>query len=122
MMYDHLLTGYIQADDVPKSVNLWTQMQEENVLPKTEFLRKLARFLKEKSQPVPFAVPSETEKDIETAAQSENRTWKASTEKSKQNKAKFTSDPMSITPITTEQKELLNSTTNADPIGYFNLN
>ena len=122
MMYDHLLTGYIQADDVPKSVNLWTQMQEENVLPKTEFLRKLARFLKEKGQPVPFAVPSETEKDIETATQSENRTRKASTEKSKQIKAKVTSEPMSITPITTEQKELLNSTTNADPNGYFNLN
>lgn len=122
MMYDHLLTGYIQADDVPKSMNLWTQMQEENVLPKTEFLRKLARFLKEKGQPVPFAVPPETEKDIGTSSQLENRTRKASTEKSKQSKAKVSSEPIIITPThdnTPEQKDLLNSTANASN-GYLN--
>ena len=117
MMYDHLLTAYIQADDVSKAINLWTQMQEENVLPKAEFLRKLAKFLKKKGQPVPFAVPPEAEKDIETSSQSENRTQKTSTEKSKQNKAKITSEPVSIIPahITTEQSELFNTTPNTDP-------
>lgn len=61
MMYDYLLSAYINAGDPKKAVGVWTQMQEEDLLPKDEFLRKLAKYLTESNEPVPFSIPSISE-------------------------------------------------------------
>lgn len=61
IMYEYLLSAYINAADPKKAVGLWTQMQEEDLLPKDDFLRKLAKFLAESNEPVPFSVPSTPE-------------------------------------------------------------
>ena len=61
MMYDYLLSAYINAADPKKAVGLWTQMQEEDLLPKDDFLRKLGKFLTDSNEPVPFTVPTAQE-------------------------------------------------------------
>ena len=105
MMYDYLLTAHVQSGDASKALNLWTQMQEEDIQPKIEFLRKLAIFLKQKGQLVPFAVPADTEKDIEifTPPQPERSTGKAAAALKPQNvETVASSDPKSNPPKTKE--------------------
>lgn len=59
MMYDCLLDACINVDDAERAVGVWTQMQEENVEPRDEFLWKLGKFLESKNRTVPFAIPDE---------------------------------------------------------------
>ena len=61
MMYTFLLSACIRTDDVARASGLWTQMQEEDVQANEEFLRQLGKFLQNKNQPVPFAIPDATE-------------------------------------------------------------
>lgn len=63
MMFSHLLSGYISTDDATRAAGLWTQMQEEDVKPTDDFMRRLGTFLQEKNVPVPFVLP-----DPESAA------------------------------------------------------
>lgn len=60
MMFNHLLTACIETGDDKRAVGIWTMMQEEDLQPSDDFLRKLGKFLVEKDQPVPFAIPEET--------------------------------------------------------------
>lgn len=61
MMYNFLLSACIRTDDVTRAAGLWTQMQEEDLQPNEEFLRQLGKFLQNKNQPVPFAIPNAAE-------------------------------------------------------------
>lgn len=57
MMFQHMLSACIKTNDVARATALWTQMQEEDVQANPEFLENLGKFLKEKNEPVPFAIP-----------------------------------------------------------------
>lgn len=69
IMYDHLLSSAISLNEPAKALNLWTEMQEEELTPSDRFLRRLAQFLKSKGLPVPFVV---TDIDLEV----DNKVWK----------------------------------------------
>lgn len=56
-IYYQLLLSYIKQNDPEKAMNLWMQMQEEDLSPTDEFLVKLGRFLKEHNMEVPFIMP-----------------------------------------------------------------
>ncbi len=58
MLYDHLLSACIQADKPTRAIGVWTLMQEEgDVVPRDDFLRRLADFLTAKNTSIPFTVP-----------------------------------------------------------------
>ncbi|XP_068906051.1 leucine-rich PPR motif-containing protein, mitochondrial [Tenebrio molitor] len=56
-IYFQLLLSYIKQEEVEKALGLWTQMQEEDLLPTDEFLISLGQFLKSKGVTVPFQIP-----------------------------------------------------------------
>ncbi|KRT80285.1 hypothetical protein AMK59_7357 [Oryctes borbonicus] len=56
-IYYQLLLSYIKQDDPDKALNLWTQMQEEDLAPTDGFLITLGDFLKKHKMDVPFVVP-----------------------------------------------------------------
>lgn len=56
-IYYQLLKSYIKQEDINKALGLWTQMQEEDLLPTDQFLVTLGRFLQERNIEVPFVVP-----------------------------------------------------------------
>ncbi|XP_030763676.1 leucine-rich PPR motif-containing protein, mitochondrial [Sitophilus oryzae] len=56
-IYYQLLLSYIKQGEPEKCLNLWTQMQEEDLAPTNQFLLTLGSFLQEKGIEVPFVVP-----------------------------------------------------------------
>ncbi|GJQ86626.1 hypothetical protein Trydic_g15730 [Trypoxylus dichotomus] len=66
-IYYQLLLSYIKQDDAEKALNLWTQMQEEDLAPTDGFLIKLGEFLKKHKMEVPFAVPESIEQGAESS-------------------------------------------------------
>lgn len=58
-IYYQLLMSYIKQEDIDKALGLWTQLQEEDLLPTEQFLTALGSFLKERNIPVPFVIPNE---------------------------------------------------------------
>lgn len=56
-IYFQLLLSYIKQEEVEKALGLWTQMQEEDLLPTDDFLVHLGKFLEEKGVVVPFKIP-----------------------------------------------------------------
>ncbi|EFA01919.1 leucine-rich PPR motif-containing protein, mitochondrial [Tribolium castaneum] len=56
-IYYQLLLSYIKQEEVEKALGLWTQMQEEDLLPSDEFLQSLGKFLQDKGVSVPFQIP-----------------------------------------------------------------
>ncbi|KAI4463370.1 hypothetical protein MML48_4g00006397 [Holotrichia oblita] len=60
-IYYQLLLSYIKQDDPEKAVNLWMQMQEEDLAPTDNFLIKLGEFLKTHNLHVPFVIPEAEE-------------------------------------------------------------
>lgn len=56
-IYYQLLMSYIKQEDIDKALGLWTQLQEEDVLPTDQFLFTLGNFLKERNISVPFITP-----------------------------------------------------------------
>lgn len=59
-IYYQLLLSYVKQEDAEKALGLWTQMQEEDLMPSDEFLRALGAFLKQKNYEIPFAIPTES--------------------------------------------------------------
>ena len=59
-IYYQLLLSYIKQDEADKALGLWTQMQEEDLLPTDSFLISLGKFLQEKGKAVPFVIPENT--------------------------------------------------------------
>lgn len=57
LIYFNLLQRYQKENDPQKALNLWTKMQEENIVPTDTFLTRLSTFLKENNIEVPFASP-----------------------------------------------------------------
>ncbi|KAK9707701.1 Pentacotripeptide-repeat region of PRORP [Popillia japonica] len=60
-IYYQLLLSYIKQDDPEKAMNLWTQMQEEDLAPTDNFLIKLGEFLSKHNLHVPFVIPESEE-------------------------------------------------------------
>ncbi|KAF7282651.1 hypothetical protein GWI33_002190 [Rhynchophorus ferrugineus] len=56
-IYYQLLLSYIKQDEPDKCIGLWTQMQEEDLAPSSQFLLKLGSYLQEKGLNVPFVMP-----------------------------------------------------------------
>uniref|UniRef100_T1GRJ9 Pentacotripeptide-repeat region of PRORP domain-containing protein n=1 Tax=Megaselia scalaris TaxID=36166 RepID=T1GRJ9_MEGSC len=61
-IYFNLLQSYEKENDHQKALNLWTRMQEENIVPSDTFLIKLGKLLKENNINVPFTIPSSSKK------------------------------------------------------------
>lgn len=59
-IYYQLLMSYIKQEDIDKALGLWTQLQEEDVVPTEQFLITLGNFLKERNISVPFVIPKPT--------------------------------------------------------------
>lgn len=58
LIYFNLLQRYQKENDPQKALNLWTKMQEENIVPTDTFLIRLSTFLIENNIEVPFASPA----------------------------------------------------------------
>lgn len=56
-IYYQLLMSYIKQEDTEKALGLWTQLQEEDLLPTDKFLITLGNFLKHQNIAVPFVIP-----------------------------------------------------------------
>lgn len=66
MLYNHMLTAYINTDQPLRARELWSQLQEENeVTPDDNFMLRLGNFLMSRNCTVPFAMPP----TVSTAAQ-----------------------------------------------------
>lgn len=52
-----LLLSYIKDVQPDKALGLWTKMQEEDIAPNDQFMRKLGDFLKSQNIDVPFTMP-----------------------------------------------------------------
>lgn len=57
-LYLLLLRAFIARNDTQKALNVWTNVQEENLLPPPEMLHELGNYLSEKQLPIPFQMPS----------------------------------------------------------------
>ncbi|KAG5675530.1 hypothetical protein PVAND_005426 [Polypedilum vanderplanki] len=57
-IYYNLMQTYIKEKSVEKCMEMWTKMQEENILPSDMLLTELAAFFKSENVDVPFAVPN----------------------------------------------------------------
>jgi leucine-rich PPR motif-containing protein len=57
-VYQFLIRGYKAVNDPKKALNVWTSMQEEEILPSEQTLALLGSFLKESGMEVPFSIPS----------------------------------------------------------------
>ncbi|KAL5281307.1 LRPPRC family protein [Megaselia abdita] len=66
LIFFNLLQRYQKENDPQKALNLWTKMQEENIVPTDTFLIRLSNFLKENNMEVPFAIPNTQKTAIET--------------------------------------------------------
>lgn len=58
-IYRYLMMCYCKVNSFDKALDVWVQMQEENVTPSAQFLSYLGRYLKENNIEVPFAIPDE---------------------------------------------------------------
>ncbi|XP_033096627.1 leucine-rich PPR motif-containing protein, mitochondrial-like [Anneissia japonica] len=56
-LYFSLLQLYARKEDPNKCLQIWTNMQEEEVIPSDRTLRYLANVLKSHDQPIPYEVP-----------------------------------------------------------------
>ena len=65
MMFNCLLSAYIKTEDADRAGALWTMMQEEEVTPSDNFLRKLGKLLTDKGRNVPFSIPDGEILDVE---------------------------------------------------------
>ena len=50
----------VSANDTQKALELWTKMQEENIIPSNDFLIRLGHFLEENDVKAPFQIPQKT--------------------------------------------------------------
>lgn len=67
-IYYNLLQTYIKDKSVEKCMEMWTKMQEEDIMPSDLLRTKLAEFLRSEGVAVPFSVPEvETKKENEGA-------------------------------------------------------
>ena len=57
-VFQYLIRGFIAVNDPKKALNVWTLMQEEEVVASEQTLALLGSFLKESGVEVPFSVPS----------------------------------------------------------------
>ena len=57
-LYLQLLRGFIRQEQPDKALNVWTSMQEENLLPSYDLLHELGAFLQKCGRPIPFELPS----------------------------------------------------------------
>lgn len=71
-IYYQLLMSYIKQEDTDKALGLWTQLQEEDLLPTDQFLITLGNFLKDRNIPVPFVIPSESGPENKAAPKKTN--------------------------------------------------
>lgn len=62
LIFFNLLQRYQKENDPQKALNLWTKMQEENIVPTETFLTRLSMFLRENNIKVPFSYPAENSK------------------------------------------------------------
>ncbi|XP_053214443.1 leucine-rich PPR motif-containing protein, mitochondrial-like [Panonychus citri] len=67
-LYYTLLDSFIQNDKPHKALELWTQMQEENLIPSPRIMSRLSRFLKDKNMEVPFKYQDEIKEGEEIVA------------------------------------------------------
>ncbi|KAL3266917.1 hypothetical protein HHI36_011067 [Cryptolaemus montrouzieri] len=62
-IYYQLLLSYIKEKDTNKALNLWTQMQEEDLPPTDQFLSTLGNYLQTNGLEVPFIIPEIQQKE-----------------------------------------------------------
>ena len=67
-LYYILLDSFIQNDKPQKALELWTAMQDENLIPSPRIISRLSRFLKEKGVEVPFKYQDEIKEGEEIIA------------------------------------------------------
>ena len=66
-IYNNLLKVFVKNNAPDKAMNLWLQMQEDNVTSTDDFLFTLGTFLKKCGHIVPFHVPEIKQEDTSTS-------------------------------------------------------
>lgn len=65
LIFNHLLTSYIKADETDKALGLWNKMQEDGEIPTDSFLAKLGQHLTSKNIQAPFVIPGTPKERVE---------------------------------------------------------
>jgi leucine-rich PPR motif-containing protein len=105
-IYYNLLQSYVKDKAVDKCLEMWTKMQEEDIMPSDMLRIKLSDFLKSEGIEVPFTVPT-VEKELkvktkrvakETPQQQAQQPQKPKVEKAEKPKDVKTDEPTPKTP------------------------
>lgn len=113
-IYNTLLQTYINEEAPEKALNLWTNMQEESIVPSEDFLTKLANFLDSKGFDVPFQRPQSAQHaNVSAKNPAEKVIEKKPARSNKQGKS--ASEQKEFTPTVTALKAAIKSE-NADEI------